>query len=46
MKRWGWGGVSVVKNEGVHESGEEMGERSRFIFELEYNGAGDWSRGY
>ena len=22
---WGWGGVSVVINEGVHEAGEEMG---------------------
>ena len=27
----GGGGVSVVTNEGVHESGEEMGERSRFL---------------
>ena len=26
----GWGGVSAVTNEGVHEAGEDMGERSRF----------------
>ena len=25
MQRWG-GGVYVVKNEGFHEAGEEMGE--------------------
>ena len=24
-------GVSVVKNEGIHEAGEEMGEISRFL---------------
>ena len=30
MQIWG-GGVSVVTNEGVHEAGEEMGERSRFL---------------
>ena len=41
-----WGGVSVVTNEGVHEAGEEMGERSRFLVELQYNGAVDWSGGY
>ena len=29
--RDGVGGVSIVKNEGVHEAGEEMGERSRFL---------------
>ena len=31
VKRWG-GGVSVVTNEGVHEAGEEMGERSQYYF--------------
>ena len=30
MKRW-VDGVSVVTNEGVHEAGEEIGERSRFL---------------
>ena len=30
MQRW-MGGVSVVKNEGVHDAGEEMGEISRFL---------------
>ena len=41
----GWGGVSVVTNEGVHEAGEEMGEISRSLVQLEYNGAGYWSGG-
>ena len=27
---WG-GGMSVVTNEGVHEAGEEMGERAIFL---------------
>ena len=44
--RDGGDGVSVVKNEGVHESGEEMGEISRFLFQLEYNGAGNWYEWY
>ena len=30
VQRWG-GGVSVVTNEGVHKSGEEMGEISIFL---------------
>ena len=30
VQRW-LGGVSVVTNEGVRESGEEMGERARFL---------------
>ena len=29
VQRW-VDGVSVVKNEGVHEAGEEMEERARF----------------
>ena len=44
--RYGWGGVSVVINEGVHETGEEKGEISRLLVQLEYNGAGDWSGGH
>ena len=30
--RDGGDGVSVVTNEGVHESGEDMGDRDRFYF--------------
>ena len=45
VQRW-VDGVSVVKNEGVHEAGEEMEERARFSVKLEYNGAGAWSGGY
>ena len=30
VQRWG-GGVSVVKNEGVNEAGEEVGEISIFL---------------
>ena len=45
VQRWG-DAVSVVTNEGVHEAGEEMRERSRFLVWLEYNGSGDWYRGY
>ena len=26
-----WGGMYVITNECVHEAGEEMGERSRFL---------------
>ena len=36
----------VVTNKGVYEYGEEIGERSRCLFQLEYNGVGDWSLGY
>ena len=39
MQRWG-GWVSIVTNEGVRESSEEMRERSKFLVYLEYNGEG------
>ena len=45
MQIWvGWG--VCCKNEGVHEAGEDMREKARFLVYLEYNGAGDWSGGY
>ena len=44
--RYGGGRVSVVINEGVHETGEEKGEISRLLVQLEYNGAGDCSGGH
>ena len=37
MQRVGGGGLVVLN---------EIGERKIFIVELEYNGAGAWSRGY
>ena len=32
--------MSVVTNEASCEDGEEVGEISRFLFQLKYNGAG------
>ena len=37
------GAMSAVKNEVGHEAGKYMGERSRFLVQLEYSGSGAWS---